>query len=154
MEISRATELMIELMDQHRLFAQGWTGGWNNRKRALGVCKSRSKSIELSRPLVLVNDEKVIRNTILHEIAHAIAGYDAGHGPMWKLVAIRVGAEPVSCAATANRVLPNAPWQAICTGCGQVVQRFRKPRRIISCGTCCPHVFNSKFQFSFQRMQS
>ena len=33
-------------------------------------------------------------DTILHEIAHAIAGVEAGHGPAWKAVAQRLGATP------------------------------------------------------------
>ena len=33
-------------------------------------------------------------DTILHEIAHAIAGANAGHGPVWKAVAKRIGAAP------------------------------------------------------------
>ena len=35
-----------------------------------------------------------IRDTVLHEIAHAIAGREAGHGPLWKVTARRIGATP------------------------------------------------------------
>lgn len=35
-----------------------------------------------------------LRDTILHEIAHAIAGIKAGHGPVWRAVARKIGAKP------------------------------------------------------------
>ena len=39
-----------------------------------------------------------VTDTILHEIAHALAGPGAGHGPAWKATASRLGATPKSCA--------------------------------------------------------
>ena len=35
-----------------------------------------------------------VRDTILHEIAHALAGAKARHGPAWKAIAKRLGATP------------------------------------------------------------
>ena len=35
-----------------------------------------------------------IRDTVLHEIAHVIAGREAGHRPLWKVTAQRIGATP------------------------------------------------------------
>ena len=35
-----------------------------------------------------------VKDTILHEIAHALAVARAGHGPAWKTVARRIGATP------------------------------------------------------------
>lgn len=39
-----------------------------------------------------------VTDTILHEIAHALAGPAARHGPAWKSIARRLGATPKSCA--------------------------------------------------------
>ena len=33
-------------------------------------------------------------DNLLHEIAHAIVGREAGHGPLWKVTARRIGATP------------------------------------------------------------
>lgn len=38
--------------------------------------------------------ERLVADTILHEIAHAIVGYEAGHGPDWKRMARILGADP------------------------------------------------------------
>jgi predicted SprT family Zn-dependent metalloprotease len=39
---------------------------------------------------VFANDAK-FKNTVLHEIAHAIAGPEAGHGSQWKRIAHQIG---------------------------------------------------------------
>ena len=78
MEFAEAEMLGRELM---RLFGVGdWSFGWNWRKRALGLCRYRERKIELSRWFVKANGEGIVRETILHEIAHALAGEKAGHG--------------------------------------------------------------------------
>lgn len=41
---------------------------------------------------VLGHGAKEVHETILHEIAHALAGPGAGHGPKWREMARRVGA--------------------------------------------------------------
>ena len=38
--------------------------------------------------------KRLVADTILHEIAHAIVGYEAGHGPVWKRMAKLLGANP------------------------------------------------------------
>ena len=50
--------------------------------------------IWISRTHALEGSEEQIRDTVLHEIAHAIAGHEAGHGPLWKATARRIGATP------------------------------------------------------------
>ena len=48
----------------------------------------------IGRGHALEGNEEEIRDTVLHEIAHAIAGPEAGHGPLWKATARRIGATP------------------------------------------------------------
>ena len=50
--------------------------------------------IRISRTHALEGSEEQIRDTVLHEIAHAIAGREAGHGLLWKVTARRIGATP------------------------------------------------------------
>ena len=40
--------------------------------------------------------DESIQDTVLHEIAHALAAPEAGHGPLWKTVARRIGAAPMA----------------------------------------------------------
>ena len=52
-----------------------WQFGWDRAKRRLGVCRLLEKSITISIHFVRANLETPheIRDTILHEIAHALA---------------------------------------------------------------------------------
>lgn len=76
-----------------------WTLKFNNRlTRALGRCVFNKKTIELQTRFVKENSEAVVLNTIRHEIAHALAGYKAGHGREWRMWAIKVGANPEATA--------------------------------------------------------
>ena len=89
---ARARELMArnELAD--------WSLRFNGARKKLGLCHYGDKSIVLSREHALEGTPEQIADTILHEIAHALAGPGAGHGPAWKAVARRLGATPKSCA--------------------------------------------------------
>ena len=80
------------LMDEHGL--TGWTLAFIEAKRRLGDCHFRHHVIRISRTHALEGSEEQIRGTVLHEIAHAIAGREAGHGPLWKVTARRIGATP------------------------------------------------------------
>ena len=80
------------LMEKHGL--TGWTLAFVESKRRLGDCHFRDRVIRISRTHALEGNEEQIRDTVLHEIAHAIAGPEAGHGPLWKATARRIGAIP------------------------------------------------------------
>ena len=90
-----------ELMDRNGL--ADWSFGFNGAARKLGVCRYRQQQILLSRKHVVDGTPDQIADTILHEIAHALAGPKAGHGPTWKAIARRLGATPKSCAPENER---------------------------------------------------
>src|SRR3954471_14990035 len=76
---------------------RGWTFGLSKAKRRLGVCKYRQKRIEVAEYYARHSPEESVLDTLRHEIAHALAGPSAKHGPKWKAVAVRLGATPRSC---------------------------------------------------------
>ena len=80
------------LMDEHGL--TGWTLAFGEARKRLGDCHFRHYVIRISRTHALEGSGEQIRDTVLHEIAHAIAGHEAGHGPLWKATARRIGATP------------------------------------------------------------
>ena len=80
------------LMDEHGL--ADWTLAFLESGRRLGDCNFRERVIRIGRAHALEDGEERIRDTVLHEIAHAIAGSKAGHGPLWKATARRIGATP------------------------------------------------------------
>lgn len=139
MEIHDAQNLAYRLMDEHGLTVDGWTLTLDNAKRRLGVCRYGRREIGLSAPIVALNDVSVIHDTILHEIAHALAGHAAGHGPRWKSVAREIGARPDRCADASEVVAPAARWKGLCRVCGFEVPRHRltASARRAACPDCC-----------------
>ncbi|QDH49232.1 metalloprotease [Pantoea phage Phynn] len=82
------------IMKQHGL--SQWKFKINGRlTRALGVCNYNTQTIDLARRHAQEDSYENILDTLLHEIAHAIAGWGAAHGPEWQKVAVRIGAKPV-----------------------------------------------------------
>lgn len=83
------------IMAKHGL--SDWSFKINGRlKRTLGVCSYSKKEIQLRRKHVEEDTYDCILDTLMHEIAHALVGYGAGHGPLWQRKAIELGAKPTS----------------------------------------------------------
>ena len=85
---------------------EGWKFKYDRCKTICGSCHYNTREIHLSKyyagdPDVSTSD---IVNTILHEIAHALAGYDAGHGTIWKTIAESIGCDAQVC---------NHTWQGV-----------------------------------------
>jgi len=128
MELARAQKLANELMTLHGLIAPTWSFKFDSAKRRFGVCKYSRLSgsvikgeIGLSKHLVLLNDEEKVRDTILHEIAHALTpGH--GHDYAWRCKCIEIGAKPERCYSS-NEVntipLSQYKYLATCGGCGK-----------------------------------
>jgi predicted SprT family Zn-dependent metalloprotease len=120
-------------MDRHGV--GDWRFDFDRAKRRLGCCHYGTRTITLSRPLTQLNTVDVVRDTLLHEIAHALAP-GAGHGPRWKRTAAQLGAVPRSCASADSVTLPPAPFALVCDGCQTRLERYRRPRRRYVCRSC------------------
>lgn len=95
--ITYAINNLYKLMNKHNLIDNGWSYGFNYRKTSLGITLYKTKTIELSYIFInKVNKDEII-NTILHEIAHALVGHKAGHGPIWKEKALSIGCNAQRC---------------------------------------------------------
>ena len=141
---SEASSLARELMNDWGL--GHWVFQWDRAKRRAGRCSYSRRIISLSWYYVQNNPEEDVRNTILHEIAHALAGSTVGHGPLWKLWAHRVGAKPERCYGE-HVVMPKGQYQAECPSCQQTFHRHRRPRRgsMFYCLKCGP--VNGKIEY-------
>lgn len=98
MELEIAQTLCEELMSQW--LSKRWKFSWlkDNRKRVsmYGECNKRKRLIRLSKIYVEQAPDEAIRNTCLHEIAHALnRSKKSSHGKSWKRWCLKVGAKPI-----------------------------------------------------------
>ncbi len=112
-----------------------WIVKWDSAKRRAGCCNHTKKTLSFSAILVPLYSEDVLRDVVLHEVAHAICGPQAGHGNTWKAEAARLGATP---KAMLPGWLPEPPakWIGRCPSCGGEKRLHAMPRRVVSCGVC------------------
>jgi hypothetical protein len=100
------------------------------------VCRYADRVIGLSAPLTVLHDESEVRDTVLHEIAHALVGPAHRHDAVWRATARRIGASGERCVpAGAPRV--EGAWVGVCPA-GHVHDRHRRPERVLSCRECSP----------------
>lgn len=134
-----AEKLAKELMQEHMplLITGGWTFGWHNSVRAFGTCHYGNKTISLSQSLVAMNDAERVKRTVLHEIAHAIAGKKAGHGRTWQRICRELGGDCIRNWSDENTNPVPPKYIGTCPA-GHTSRRYRKPRALQSCGKCCP----------------
>lgn len=137
MDIIKANEIGLKLMDKHGLLSLGWKFKMDKANRRFGVCKHRSKTISISTNLTLLNSEEQVTDTILHEIAHALVGPKHGHDYVWKAKAEEIGCKPERCYSN-DVVRPKGNYTADCPSCGHIHTRIKKPHgtRKHSCGVC------------------
>ncbi len=111
MDLDTAETLARQELDRFPRLA-AWSFGWNRRRRAHGLCRYDQRRIELSAPLTAREpDESLILNTIRHEIAHALAGPKAGHGPLWRRWAAQIGCTHLAsarCSSVQAEAIPPA----------------------------------------------
>lgn len=150
MDAIKAQQLANELMTQHGIKQQGWVFQFDRSKRRFGSCQYRGRRITLSLELTQLNDEEQVRDTILHEIAHALTpGHH--HDSVWRQKAIEIGCNGSRCYSPDNVNTPQAPYTATCNGCGTTHLRHRKPRLggSSSCGRCSGGKYNPTFKLNW-----
>lgn len=132
-DLDRVVVWANALIELH-LPSRGWSFRFDNAKRRAGLCNYTAREISVSRYLAARFEDDEIHQILLHEIAHALAGSEAAHGPRWKAVAAELGYEGsrVHHGATADEL---APWVGTCPS-GHRVYRHRRPTRRSSCSTC------------------
>ena len=139
MELEHAKETAIDFMKDFGLIEKGWRFIFSNKKRAFGTCYYRRKEIALSKYLVPFMSYKDVKDTILHEIAHAIDAQQRGysnHDKKWKMIAKRVGADPMASHDKADIPISAFNYYHECPVCGQKYGVYKRPRARYLCGEC------------------
>lgn len=143
---ARTERLAREKLTAHGLWAKGWRFQWNTTsKRHAGWSKPRTRRIEVAEWVLELDwPWEEVRDVVLHEVAHAIVWRDGGlassHGPEWKRVAERIGADPTRCY---DGSLPTVErlWREYCPECGWE-RRLHRLGRGGSCPDCGDGSFN------------
>ena len=119
-------------LEDHGL-APEWQFRWDRARQRAGACHHGKRLITLSRPIFAIPENRYdALDTILHEIAHAIAGPSANHGPEWQAAARSLGATPETC-----HTLTTPPSRLVGTcECGPVHERERQPSGYRICIHC------------------
>ena len=137
MDIHEARKLAEQLIREQG--PPGWRFNFDRARRRFGCCWTTRKLITLSRPLTELNDEAEVRDTILHEIAHALV--PGGHTPAWRRMCEKLGAVPRRCYAGDAVKLPEIRrwvlYTAVCRCPMEHVKKRRpNPRRTYICRKC------------------
>jgi SprT protein len=132
MDLLEAERLANELLRKFKLDGR-WTFTFDRAVRRFGNCNYTKKRISLSKTLTLLNDELLVHETLLHEIAHALAPRNAGHGPKWKAIASSIGCNAERCYGD-EVVQPMRRYIGRCPTCATTISRNRRKR--LSCAKC------------------
>jgi predicted SprT family Zn-dependent metalloprotease len=134
MDLQEARRLATALMAQHGL--SSWRLVFDSAKTRAGVCRAQRKEIGLSRHLTALHAESEVKDTVLHEIAHALVGPAHGHDEVWRATALRIGCSGSRCVSQdAPRV--EGDWVGVCPA-GHRRTAHRRPQRVKSCPECAP----------------
>lgn len=133
MELHRAAALAESLLAEHRL--TGWTFAFDRARVRAGACHHHDRRITLSPHLTRAHDEAQVRETLLHEIAHALVGPRHGHDGVWRARALAIGSTGRRCYPAGEQPVVPGRWQGRCAA-GHVVHRHRRPTRVLVCTRC------------------
>lgn len=132
-KFDRILALSEALMAQH-LDVTKWQFRWDNAKRRAGLCNYRDRVISISTYHAQVHPIDETLQVVLHEIAHALCGKEAGHTKVWLATAKSIGYRAER--FTGKEIAENfAPWVGYCPA-GHEHFRYRKPTRQLSCALC------------------
>lgn len=141
-------EAMWHELSKHGLDGDGWTVRINTRaKTVYGRCFYREKVIEVSWLIARMNPAQETYDTIKHEVAHALAGPKAGHGPEWKQACEITGAKPEACFD--SKVATPWTYAVVCVGCGKVAghrNRRTSKRYAHRLDDCAPELADAPFE--------
>jgi len=135
------------LLMQYGLY--GWTVKLDNATKRAGQCQYSTKTISLSRMLIMARSMADSKMTALHEVAHALTqGHH--HDKVWQKKFREMGGTGERCysldQSSAQKLAVQAKYVGTCPGCGRKSYYNRAVTRKRSCPVCNPHRFDERFE--------
>lgn len=129
-KIEAIASLAADLLNEFNL--TNWTFHFDHSTRRAGCCNYHDKKISIASDLARNASDEDIRDTLLHEIAHALVGKKHNHDSVWKAKAKEIG-----CSGERTHRLVFSPprYHVTCeNGCWKQTAE-RRNRRLV-CRTC------------------
>ena len=97
-------------------------------------------TIRISYPLASINEWKIVKRVVLHEIAHArTPGHN--HDDAWRQECLAIGGDGESQYLTiedgGDVITPKTQWLGVCPVCGEKFPRMRLDKETKQRGFCC-----------------
>jgi RimJ/RimL family protein N-acetyltransferase/predicted SprT family Zn-dependent metalloprotease len=129
---------------------ENWKFEFDSAKRRAGLCNYTEQKIQLSKYHVDIHSVDENMQVVLHEVAHAMAGSEAGHSKVWLATAKRIGyrAEKFTGKEIAQET---APWIGVCP-MGHKHYRYRRPKQMVSCALCTKN-FDSRYVIRWRKRE-
>jgi predicted SprT family Zn-dependent metalloprotease len=144
MDLNSAEVLALTLIEEH---CPEYSFKFDNAKKRFGQCLiGGKKSITLSRQLTELNDYVEVRDTILHEIAHAMSPVTSHHDQIWRKNAIAIGCNG---QRVCNVKTPTPKYIYECPCCHRRSNRYKKTERT-ACDVCCRKFNNGKYSEAYK----
>jgi predicted SprT family Zn-dependent metalloprotease len=145
MEIQKAKNKTTALLASNGL--AGWQVVFDKSIRRFGCCMRYKKTVSLSRKLVELNNEEIVTDVILHEIAHALAPIGEHHGKEWKRLALAIGCNGLRCYGD-EVTTPPKKYTLQCPNCSRLVYKNRLTGS--ACGRCCNSLNGGKYSDDYK----
>lgn len=123
---------------------------FDNAVERFGYCSEHKKLISLSKQLTELNSQEAVKDTILHEIAHALTPHQ-NHNEVWQRVCKAIGGNGQRCYDNNETETPLTKYTAHCPNCSKDVLRNKKNKHLF-CGDCYKSNnkrLNKKFKFKW-----
>ena len=134
--MQQVEEYAAKLLERHLNAgapATWWRFRFETATSRAGICRYTTRTIALSVSYVLRAPWNDIRDTLLHELAHAIVGPGHAHDAVWQAAARRIGCTAARCSTVTHSL---KRWVGECSRCRERWFRQRLTARVRQRSIC------------------